>query len=184
MGFGRIFLFIFVFALLEAIVLGQVAQTIGWPVTILLTVLTAMMGSFLFRWQGIETWIRLNSRMQQGEMPGVELVEGVMLLLGGALLITPGFITDGIGFLLLLPQSRKLMASYIVKKGVMQAFAKGQVQGQGNVWVYQRTWDSREPDARGQTYEGKASPQGPVVREDRQGHYIIEGEVEKKDETS
>ena len=188
MGFGRVFLFIFVFALLEAIVLGQVAQTIGWPVTILLTVLTAMMGSFLFRWQGVETWIRLNSRMQQGEMPGVEMVEGVMLLLGGALLITPGFITDAVGFLLLLPQSRRMMASYIVKKGVMQAFTRGQVQGQGNVWVYQRTWDSRNPNARGpngpgQTYEGEATPRGPVVREDRQGHYIIEGEVEKKDET-
>ena len=66
MGFGRIFLFIFVFALLEAIVLGQVAQAIGWSVTILLTVLTAMMGSLMFRWQGLETWIRLNHRMQRG----------------------------------------------------------------------------------------------------------------------
>ncbi|RLU03699.1 MAG: FxsA family protein [Ketobacter sp.] len=185
MGFGRIFLFIFVFALLEAIVLGQVAQTIGWPVTILLTVLTAMMGSFMFRWQGVETWVRLNNRMQQGEMPGVEMVEGVMLLLGGALLITPGFITDGVGFLLLMPQTRKAFASYIVKKGVMQAFARG--SGQGNVWVYQRTWDSRGTTQRakpGQTYEGEASSTGPVVREDRQGHYIIEGEVEKKDESS
>ncbi|MEE2729174.1 MAG: FxsA family protein [Pseudomonadota bacterium] len=178
MGFGRIFLFIFIFALLEAIVLGQVAQTIGWPVTILLTVLTAMMGSFLFRWQGVETWIRLNSRMQQGEMPGVEMVEGVMLLLGGALLITPGFITDAIGFLLLLPQSRRWMASYIVKKGVMQAFNRG--PGQGNVWVYQRTWQSRSP---GQTYDAEPPGSGPSVREDRQGHFIIEGEVEKKDDT-
>ncbi|MCP5017700.1 MAG: FxsA family protein, partial [Ketobacter sp.] len=133
MGFGRVFIFIFVFALLEAIVLGQVAQSIGWAVTILLTVLTAMMGSLLFRWQGVETWIRLNKRMQQGEMPGAEMVEGVMLLLGGALLITPGFITDAVGFLLLLPQSRKAFASYVVKKGMMQAFTRG--PGQGNVWV-------------------------------------------------
>jgi len=175
MGFGRVFLFIFVFALLEAIVLGQVAQSIGWAVTILLTVLTAMMGSLLFRWQGVETWVRLNKRMQQGEMPGAEMVEGVMLLLGGALLITPGFITDGVGFLLLLPQSRKAFASYIVKKGMMQAFTRG--PGQGNVWVYQR----------GSYSSGAAQPDSeqprPTVYEDRQGHFVIEGEVEKKDET-
>ncbi len=180
MGFGRVFLFIFVFALLEAIVLGQVAQSIGWPVTILLTVLTAMMGSFLFRWQGLETWLRLNQRMQQGEMPGEEMVEGVMLLLGGALLITPGFITDGVGFLLLLPQSRKAFASYVVKKGMMQAFSRG--PGQGNVWVYQRTWQSGGPSGpRPDQNQGASS--GPMVREDRQGHYIIEGEAENKDES-
>ena len=110
MGFGRVFLFIFIFALLEAVVLGQVAQAIGWGITILLTVFTALLGSILFRWQGLETWMRLNQRLQQGEVPGTELVEGVMLLLGGALLITPGFITDGVGFLLLIPPSRRAMA--------------------------------------------------------------------------
>jgi len=185
MGFGRVFLFIFVFALLEAIVLGQVAQAIGWGVTILLTVLTAMMGSFMFRWQGVETWVRLNSRMQQGEMPGNELVEGVMLLLGGALLITPGFITDGVGFLLLLPQTRKAFAAYIVKKGMMQAFARG--PGQGNVWVYQRTYQPNSQSSGQQT--GPQSGPGasrqqdrPQVYEDRQGHFVIEGEVEKKEE--
>ena len=198
MGFGRVFLFIFVFALLEAIVLGQVAQAIGWSVTILLTVLTAMMGSMLFRWQGLETWIRLNNRMQRGEMPGAEMVEGVMLLLGGALLITPGFITDGVGFLLLLPQTRRAMAGYIVKKGVMQAFNRP--PGQGNVWVYQRS-AGRTGAAGGAAFtQGRAdvhpgtnsntnsnnnagAQAGPAVYEDRQGHYVIEGEVEKKDES-
>lgn len=184
MGFGRVFLFIFVFALLEAMVLGQVAQTIGWPVTILLTVLTAMMGSLLFRWQGVETWIRLNHRMQQGEMPGVELVEGVMLLLGGALLITPGFITDAVGFTLLLPQSRKLLASFIVKKGMMQAFSGGSAQG--NVWVYQRGWPGQNGSAQSRSQRAGQKPeqQGPVVYEDRQGHFIIEGQAEQKDDKS
>ncbi|MEC8811248.1 MAG: FxsA family protein [Pseudomonadota bacterium] len=181
MGFGRIFLFIFVFALLEAIVLGQVAQAIGWSVTILLTVLTAMMGSLMFRWQGLETWIRLNHRMQRGEMPGVEMVEGVMLLLGGALLITPGFITDGVGFLLLLPQSRRLMAGHIVRKGVMRAFTRA--PGQGNVWVYQRS-TGRTGTGPGATFnQDSDTREAPAVYEDRQGHFIIEGEVEKKDDT-
>jgi UPF0716 protein FxsA len=186
MGFGRVFLFIFVFALLEAVVLGQVAQSIGWGVTILLTVLTAMMGSLLFRWQGVETWVRLNKRMQKGEMPGAEMVEGVMLLLGGALLITPGFITDGIGFLLLLPQSRRAFAGYIVKKGMMQAFTSG--PGQSNVWVYRSTTaHTSGPGYTGQQSQAdnvKSQQERPKVYEDNKGHYIIEGEAQNKDDAS
>lgn len=179
MGFGRVFLFIFIFALLEAMVLGKVAESVGWGVTILLTVLTAMMGSLLFRWQGVETWVRLNKRMQQGEMPGVELVEGVMLLLGGALLITPGFITDGVGFLLLLPQTRSAMAAYIVKKGMMQAFT--QRQGQGG--VHYQTWVYRQGGQTGSPFEQPrpdSKQNGPQVYDDGSGHLIIEGEAEKK----
>ena len=84
MGFGRIFFFIFAFALLEVLVLAKVAGLIGWPITIIATVVTALLGSYLFRRQGLETWVRLNQRMQQGDMPGQEMVEGIMLLLGGA----------------------------------------------------------------------------------------------------
>lgn len=123
MGFGRIFLFIFAFALLEVIVLAAVANVIGWPITIALVVATALIGSWLFRRQGLDTWIRLNQRVQAGEMPGRELVEGMMLLLGGALLITPGFITDATGFVLLLPFTRRALADWLIRKGKVQAFA-------------------------------------------------------------
>ena len=68
MGFGRIFFFIFAFALLEVLVLAKVAGLIGWPITIIATVVTALLGSYLFRRQGLETWVRLNQRMQQGDM--------------------------------------------------------------------------------------------------------------------
>ncbi len=129
MGFGRVFFFIFGFALLEVLVLAQVAGAIGWPITIIATVATALLGSYLFRRQGLDTWVRLNQRMQQGEMPGQEMVEGMMLLLGGALLITPGFITDVVGFALLLPGTRRWMASKVIKKGSLQGFTT--VQGAG-----------------------------------------------------
>ena len=127
MSFGRLFFFIFGFALLEVVVLAQVAGLIGGPVTMVATVVTALLGSYLFRRQGLETWVRLNQKMQQGEMPGQEMVEGIMLLLGGALLITPGFITDAVGFALLLPASRGIMARRILAKGTLQGFtARGQ----------------------------------------------------------
>ena len=86
MGFGRVFLTIFVLALVEVMVLAAVADFIGWPITILMVVVTALLGTALFRSQGLQTWQRLNQRMNQGEIPGRELAEGMMLLLGGAFL--------------------------------------------------------------------------------------------------
>lgn len=195
MGFGRVFIVIFVFALSEAMVLGQVAESIGWGVTILLTVLTAMMGSLLFRWQGVEMWLRLNQRLQQGEMPGKELIEGVMLLLGGALLITPGFITDGIGFLLLLPMSRQGMASYALKKGIMKSMASRQGASASFVFRAPPQGNHRaSPFEQGETFkqagsqnqagtEQGAHTRSSAVYEDRNGHLIIDGESESKDNT-
>lgn len=174
MGFSRIFLFIFIFALLEAMVLAKVAQIAGWGVTILATVFTAMLGSMLFRWQGLETWIRLNQRMQQGQMPGIELVEGVLLLLGGALLITPGFITDAVGFLLLVPVTRKALAGFMLRRGILQAFSAR--PGNPNVWVYTRSYQS------GPANDPDQAPPQPRVRESSDGHLIIDGEAERKED--
>ncbi|MBA4721950.1 MAG: FxsA family protein, partial [Alcanivorax sp.] len=120
MTFGRLFFVIFAFALLEVLVLAAVADVIGWPVTIILTLATAIIGSWLFRSQGLQTWTRLNQRMQSGEMPGQELVEGLLLLIGGALLITPGFVSDIVGFLMLLPFSRHRLAAILVRRGTLQ----------------------------------------------------------------
>lgn len=178
MGFGRIFLFIFVFAFVEVMVLAQVAEYTGWLFTIAATVFTAMLGSLLFRLQGLETWIRLNQRMQQGEMPGVELVEGFMLLMGGALLITPGFITDAIGFVLLLPPTRKAMARAMVTKGMMKAFTT-RPGGAGAFVFTQRAY--RTGPHPGGTPGGEAG-QRPPVQETADGHLIIEGEAKRKDD--
>ncbi|MDX1802458.1 MAG: FxsA family protein [Alcanivorax sp.] len=166
MGFGRIFFFIFGFALLEVMVLAKVAGLIGWPVTIVLTVATAMLGSYLFRRQGLDTWLRLNQRMQQGEMPGQEMVEGMMLLLGGALLITPGFITDSVGFALLLPGSRRWLANKIIQRGTLQTMA-----GNGSVFFYQQqSWSRADTQP----------PQSP--RPNRDGGVTIDGNARRTDD--
>ena len=171
MGFGRVFFFIFGFALLEVLVLAQVAGAIGWPITIVATVVTALLGSYLFRRQGLDTWVRLNQRMQQGEMPGQEMMEGMMLLLGGALLITPGFITDTVGFALLLPGSRRWMANKVIQKGSLQSFTT--VQGAG--FAYTRS-----------SYPGGATnpfQQRPGSNDDRTGldGDTIDGESHRTD---
>ncbi|HCE40944.1 MAG: biotin--acetyl-CoA-carboxylase ligase [Alcanivorax sp.] len=154
MGFGRVFLTILIFALVEVMVLAAVADVIGWPVTIVAVVTTALIGSVLFRRQGLDTWVRLNERMNRGEMPGRELVEGMMLLLGGAFLITPGFITDALGFVLLLPFTRRALAERLIRRGAVQAFASR--GGNGGVFFYQSTQWRGGPGG-GNVYDGDAS---------------------------
>lgn len=166
MSFGRIFFFIFGFALLEVLVLAKVAGLIGWPITIVATVATALLGSYLFRSQGLETWVRLNQKMQQDEMPGQEMVEGIMLLLGGALLITPGFITDAVGFALLLPTSRRLMARKVIDKGTLQSFTS--VQGGGFTYThYTRSGGGNPFQQPGGPGDGHVTIDGESHREDR-----------------
>lgn len=115
----------FVIPLIEIYLLIQVGGIIGVLPTILLVVLTAVVGAFLLRQQGLSTLARFQSSMAKGEMPATALLEGVMLLIGGALLMTPGFFTDAIGFACLLPFSRKWLANAMVSKVKVQTFGQG-----------------------------------------------------------
>ncbi len=96
--------------------------------TVFLVVATAVTGAWLIRLQGLATWQRVQNSMQQGELPAIEMLEGLILLVSGALLLTPGFFTDIIGFICLVPAFRRRIALYLVKKSVVQ----GTVAGSGN----------------------------------------------------
>jgi UPF0716 protein FxsA len=112
------FLFIAV-PLLEIFLFIQVGGWIGaWP-TIGLVVLTAIAGAFLLRWQGLATLFRARQSLDRGQLPARELLEGVFLVFGGALLLTPGFFTDAIGFACLIPPARRAMADWLLSKGVL-----------------------------------------------------------------
>lgn len=87
----------------------------GW--TVFLVVLTAVIGASLVRSQGINTLARSQDSLARGELPAVELLEGAALLVAGALLLTPGFFTDGIGFLLLVPPLRR----WLIRTWVLRA---------------------------------------------------------------
>jgi len=118
MGFIVLFLFIAV-PIVEISVFIQVGDMIGlWP-TISIVILTAIVGTALLRQQGLSTLMKAQQSMNDGRMPASELFDGACLLVAGALLLTPGFVTDGIGFLLFLPPFRALLrhkATDIVKK--------------------------------------------------------------------
>lgn len=105
--------------IIEIYFLIKVGEVIGALATIILVVLTAVIGAGLLRQQGLSTLARLQQNISQGKIPAQEIVEGVLLAVGGALLMTPGFVTDTIGFLCLLPFSRQFIATSIIKRSAM-----------------------------------------------------------------
>ena len=105
--------------LLEMAILIEIGGIIGALPTIALVVLTATIGIWLLRLEGIATLAKLQDRMNRGEIPGTEILEGAMLLVGGALLLTPGFVTDTIGFTCLIPIFRRPIAKWLIAKGLL-----------------------------------------------------------------
>lgn len=101
--------------LVELYVLIQVGAVIGVLPTIGLCVFTAVAGAALIRHQGVSTLMRVRASMDRGELPANELIEGVLLLVAGASLLTPGFVTDCIGFILLIPPVRRGIARRFIE---------------------------------------------------------------------
>ena len=100
--------------LFEIYLFIHIGGAIGAIPTLFITILTAVIGIAMLRVQGINTLFRYRSAIARGEPPAFELLEGFVLLVGGALLLIPGFLTDGIGFLCLLPASRMYIVRHIV----------------------------------------------------------------------
>lgn len=102
-----IFVLIIAVPLFEIYLLIKIGSAIGAFITVLAIILTAVAGAMLLRQQGIATMVRYQATLARGELPATEMLEGVTLLIGGILLLTPGFLTDVVGFFCLLPQSRR-----------------------------------------------------------------------------
>ncbi|UGB29776.1 FxsA family protein [Metabacillus sp. B2-18] len=97
---------IIVIPALEIGILILSGNTIGPIPTVLLIILTGVVGAWLAKKQGLETLRKAQQEMQFGQIPGMAIIDGLCILIGGVLLLTPGFITDTVGFLLLFPYSR------------------------------------------------------------------------------
>lgn len=111
----KLFLLFAILPIIEIAILINVGEQIGSWYTVAIVIVTAFAGARLVRQQGISTLMQAQQKMQAGAMPGQEMAEGLLLVIAGVLLVTPGFITDGIGFLLSLPMTRPLIAKGIVK---------------------------------------------------------------------
>ncbi|MBF7052132.1 FxsA family protein [Halomonas sp. KAO] len=113
------FLLIFtLFALLDFVVLFSVGGQIGLLATVLLVLATGFIGLHLIRREGAATFARARERLERGEVPSGELLTGAALIFGGALLMAPGFISDALGFMCLIPDARRLMGKLLAWLGI------------------------------------------------------------------
>jgi UPF0716 protein FxsA len=110
-----IFLFFLAVPFVEIYLLLQLGGIVGILPTVLLVVFTAVLGAWLLRQQGFKTWQRLQENLGKGSIPAYEMIEGPILLVGGALLLTPGFFTDALGFACLIPQVRRKFAKHMIE---------------------------------------------------------------------
>ena len=114
MALVLVLLFI-VLPIAEIYVIIQVGQAIGALWTILLLIADSIVGARLLTWQGRSAWRRFQEAVAAGRMPHNEVLDGVLVVVGGALLLTPGFITDVLGIWLLLPPTRALVRRMLVR---------------------------------------------------------------------
>jgi UPF0716 protein FxsA len=154
---GIVFVLLLLVPLAELWVIVQVAQGIGVLNAIGLLLLVSLAGAWLLKQQGIATWRRLQATLQRGEMPTNEVTDGAMILLGGALLLTPGFITDAVGLVLLIPASRAALKGGMRK--LLARWAKRRSRERG---VYSATVLRVERDeGNGPTRPSEGLPSSP-----------------------
>ena len=116
-----LFIFFIIVPLGEMLLLFEVSDLIGSLATLGMVVATAVIGVQILKRQGFATLTRANQKLQSGQLPAQEIVEGMLLAAAGALLLTPGFITDTMGFVLLIGPLRSPIASSVVRSGMVKA---------------------------------------------------------------
>jgi UPF0716 protein FxsA len=118
----------------ELYVIIQVGQAIGLLPTLAILIGDAVLGSLLLRQQGRSAWRRFNAALDQRRFPGKEVADGVMITVGGTLLLTPGFITDLVGLMLLIPPTRAL-----IRRGLWAFLGRRfRLVGGTATWGYER----------------------------------------------
>lgn len=139
--FRLLFLLFLVMPLMELYLLIHVGSYFGAGPTIALCLFTAALGAALLRQQGLETLSRVQLKLQQGEMPATDVIGGLILLFSGILLLTPGLLTDIIGFICLLPQFRLYVANGMLGKILQRQSQQG---GHGNTIVEGEFWEEND----------------------------------------
>jgi UPF0716 protein FxsA len=111
--FFRLFLLFTIVPVIELGLLIKIGSIIGAFNTIAIVILTAVVGAYMVKLEGLGVMTRIQMNLNEGVFPAEELINGMMILLAGALLLTPGFFTDVLGFLLVFPASRSILKKYI-----------------------------------------------------------------------
>jgi UPF0716 protein FxsA len=126
--------------IVELYVIIQIGQAIGILPTIALLILDSVLGAALMRSQGRATWRRFNLALGEGRVPGREVMDGALVIFGGALLLTPGFLSDILGLILLLPPTRAVVRTMLLRRfaGRIVAGAAGGAQARmGRMFTFE-----------------------------------------------
>ncbi|MDP9189272.1 MAG: FxsA family protein [Actinomycetota bacterium] len=152
--------------LVELYVIIKVGGSIGIGPTILLLLVDSILGSLLLRSQGRSAWVALNRALAESRIPAKEVLDGVLIIFGGALLLTPGFITDVFGLLLLIPPTRAIV------RGVLNRFVVGRFTAapRAAMWGYGQVQGRR--GRRDAPRDPRAAP--AAEREPRRGEPVAE----------
>jgi len=113
--FGKLLLLFLIIPVVELALLIKIGTVIGTLNTILLVIFTAFIGAYLVKTEGLNVMERFQSNLGQGIFPAEEIFDGAIILVAGALLVTPGVITDFVGFVLVIPPSRAVIKKFIRK---------------------------------------------------------------------
>lgn len=111
--FFRLLALFVLLPIVELALLIQLGQAIGLPWTLAIVVTTGFLGATLARRQGLRAWLAIRAELQNGRMPAGALVDGLMILVGGIVLLTPGILTDLLGFALLVPVTRNILKRFM-----------------------------------------------------------------------
>ena len=152
-------LFFIATPLLEMIVLFEAADLLGAWTTLLLVILTAVIGLNILKIEGISTLLMAKTRLNSGELPAQEIIEGMLLAGAGALLITPGFLTDFLGFSLLTRPLRQIFARWIIREGIFKTLIVGDAQA----WADRPTNRQNYKFRPGDVYEGEYTSDKEMV---------------------
>jgi len=140
--------------IVELALLIELGTHVGTLPTLGLIAITGFLGAALARRQGLEVWRQVRSEMASGHVPADSIADGFIILLAGALLITPGVLTDAIGFLCLVPKSREIIKG-LIRRRLERALREGRVR----VSVHSDPWRSQSPS--GPICDVRPKPEAP-----------------------
>lgn len=145
--FPAIFVLFIAVPIIEIAILIKVGGVLGFLPTIGIVILTAVLGTAMLRAQSMSTLATVQSKLNSGELPALQLMEGVALLIGGVLLLTPGFVTDAVGFVCLIPMTRRWIIARILARSNLVVMSSTQYQASSE--------SPRQTDSEGDVIEGE-----------------------------
>ncbi len=166
MSVGGVLLWSFILIpILEIYLLMEVGSLIGFWATLGIILLTAIVGSFLLRIQGVYTLQKVQTALNRGEIPAKAMMDGILLLIGGVLLLTPGFFTDGLGLMCLLPGPRDLISHFLSKQLIAQQLKQRGFSAEGAA-TYQRQQQQAHRQTQQSEKTGNVTIEGQYTKED------------------